>query len=122
MPENPEYWTLNPRKVRELREQVLIQGQFAWDVLKPHGFTDWHIADGWIGCWIERKRATCTDMFGIQLYHESPLCFHVALKSVPEHPKASQSISLVSRTYDTIASLRTHLPELMKEVLPHIVQ
>lgn len=102
--------------VRELRDKVLVQGQKAWEYLKPSGFTTWHEEDGWIGCWMERKRGSAIDSFSIQLDQEDPIRFRIEMKT------ASKLHSSFSRTFDSIESLETDLPGMMKEVLVHVTQ
>lgn len=122
VPEKAEYWSLNERKVRELKERVLVQGQIAWDYLKPLGFTTWHVVDGWIGCWIERKREASTDSFIVQLEQETPLRFRVWMKTRISKPSKDEAPLSFSRTFDSITSLETDLPKMMKEVIAHVTQ
>jgi hypothetical protein len=121
MPEQAEY-SLNGRKVRELRERVLVQGQKAWEKLKPFGFTSWHEKEGWIGCWVERNAGDSSTSFGIQLDQEDPIRFRVDLNVLSTTPTKEQPHVSFSRTFDSIASLETELPDVMKEVLAHVSQ
>jgi hypothetical protein len=119
MPEKAEYWSMDPRKVRDLRSRLLTQGQLAWDQLKPHGFTLWHASAGWIGCWVERRHSTTTTSFKIQLESEDPVRFNAQLKVV--HPNTDREDQiLLSRSFESITSLEANLPSLMNDVLARI--
>ncbi|MBL7953659.1 MAG: hypothetical protein JNJ91_01380 [Flavobacteriales bacterium] len=122
MSEKAEYSSFNGRKVLELRDKVLVLGQRAWEHLKPFGFTNWHETDGWIGCWMERKHGSVIDTFCIQLDREDPIRFRVAVKTAPKSSTEDKSQSSFSRTFASIQSLETDLPEMMKEVLVHVHQ
>ena len=113
MPQKAEYWSLSEKKVRKLQEKVLIQGQLAWDQLKPYGFTNWNSVKGWIGCWIERTSGATRAIFSIQLEQEEPLRFRVSLE-LPNENKTDEVVFL--RDFDSIESLESSLPEIMTDV------
>jgi hypothetical protein len=121
MPERAEY-SLNGRKVRELRQQLLVLGQRAWDQLKPMGFTQWNETEGWIGCWMERKRGDHTDSFSIQLEHEEPLSFRIELKLASMSPNRDLLQPSFTRTFETITSLLAEFPKVMWTVLSQVTQ
>jgi hypothetical protein len=122
MPKKAEYWSLNEREVRQLREKTLVQGQRVWDVLKPYGFTDWHTDDGWIGCWVERKRRVTTALLGVVLENEEPLRFNINLKEWHKVKTGIDEQILLTESYDSLASLEADLPRVMQAVVALITK